>query len=133
MRNWIGALLILVWMAACSGSGTPAPAPTQNPDAAVSATGVSGTWSIVSNECEDDETALVITQSGSDLSFSGSFDYQAGPDSFSGTFSDDTLTFTIEGADSTADCSATLAGDTFFGSCEVSGAQAETCGFEYRR
>lgn len=92
-----------------------------------------GTWFIIQNNCEDDETALVIAQEGSDLTFTGSFDYQEGVDSFSGTISDGRIRFTIVGTDSTARCLAAVSrnGLNLKGRCKVRGTQAEVCAFRY--
>lgn len=105
------------------------------------------TYADVDNNCEDDGDAITIIRNGSLLTFEGGFDYNhtRNPDTgawishpYTGTISDSGLIrFTNEGEGLRAECTATIAGEVFSGTCTVihigSGAVQENCNFVYRR
>jgi len=87
--------------------------------------GIEGPWFKVNNNCEDDDTqALVITQSGSNLTFEGSF---SDPIS-DATISGNDISFTITYFDGTTEnCQATFTDTILEGNCDDCGS------FKYTR
>src|SRR3989338_1173290 len=117
-------LVILMGMIGCQNKGIDL-----NAQASKSSLTVSGCYQKVSNDCEDDDSSITITQEGSNLAFVGGFDYQRG--SYSGTLDGSTTLFN---QGSQVNCSGTFSGDVFAGTCDVTvPGQEEVCDFEYHR
>jgi len=121
----------------------PSPAITPDPTPVV-ITDISGTYAIVSNECEDDNGNIEIAQANNSLGFVGGFDYQTpAPDMYAGSMSDNSrFAFSVLGTAERAFCDADVAFGPFgisgfTGSCNVVDATdnspVETCTFSYAK
>lgn len=86
--------------------------------------GISGTYILVQNDCEDDGQDITIVQNGSDLTFQNGFD--SAPSPYFGTIdTDGNITFT----NGDGDCEATIDEDGIFvGICHY---PSEDCEFFY--
>ncbi len=117
---------------------SPAITPTVSP---TPVSDMKGTYSPLSNDCDNDGNVIEVFQEGTSLGLLGGFDYQAAdPDMYAGTLdTTGTMRFSVLGSDDRAFCTAnlTVAGDGvtgFAGTCALGAADSDTtCDFRYTK